>query len=94
MNVLVEIVNELGGEIEDDIRIKFLFHCSCMIERVIKNQPLPYNNLKIQKKTCDKLFHIVKKHFELVEEVFGVNIPDTELAYVVEMLDTHYDTDE
>lgn len=92
MSVLMEIANELGRDVEDDIRIKFLFHCSCMIERAIKNQPLPYNDLEIQKKNCAKLFNIVKKHFETLEEVFGASIPDTELAYVVEMLDTHCDT--
>ena len=35
MSVLMEIANELGRDVEDDIRIKFLFHCSCMIERTV-----------------------------------------------------------
>ncbi len=92
LGVLEKTVMEFDEIIDDDITIKFLFHCSCMIERIIKNQPLPYKNLKNQKKIRDKVFRTVKKHFESVEEVFGIEIPDTELAYVVEMLDTHFDT--
>jgi transcriptional regulatory protein LevR len=38
------------------------------------------------------VFEVLRKHFELIEEVFGINIPDAELAYVVEMFDTHFDT--
>ena len=88
--VLEKIVLEFNETTDDDILIKFLFHCPCMIERVIRNQPLPYKNLKNQKKTCNKVFKVVKHHFETIEEIFGINIPDTELAYIVEMFNTHF----
>ncbi|HHW02544.1 MAG TPA: sigma 54-interacting transcriptional regulator [Thermoanaerobacterales bacterium] len=91
-DVLEKILAEFGERIDEDITIKFLFHCSCMVERIIKGEPLPYNNLEELKKERNNVFAVLKKHFELIEEVFGINIPDAELAYVVEMLDTHFDT--
>lgn len=91
-DVLEKILAEFGEKIDDDITIKFLFHCSCMVERVIKGESLPYNNLEELKKVRNNVFEVLRKHFELIEEVFGINIPDAELAYVVEMLDTHFDT--
>ncbi|MDI3311418.1 MAG: PRD domain-containing protein, partial [Thermoanaerobacterium sp.] len=82
----------INGNYDDEILVKFLFHCSCMIERVIQDQSLPYEDLDFLKKTHHKLFLVIKKHFEVVEEVFGINIPDSELAYVVEIISTHFNT--
>ncbi|SHE86651.1 Transcriptional regulator containing an AAA-type ATPase domain and a DNA-binding domain [Thermoanaerobacter uzonensis DSM 18761] len=90
--VLNEILLDINGNYDDEILVKFLFHCSCMIERVIQYQSLPYEDLDFLKKTHHKLFLVIKKHFEVVEEVFGINIPDSELAYVVEIISTHFNT--
>lgn len=90
--VLNEILLDINGNYDDEILVKFLFHCSCMIERVIQDQSLPYEDLDFLKKTHHKLFLVIKKHFEVVEEVFGINIPDSELAYVVEIISTHFNT--
>lgn len=90
--VLNEILLDINGNYDDEILVKFLFHCSCMIERVIQNQSLPYKDLDFLKKTHHKLFLVIKKHFEVVEEVFGINVPDSELAYVVEIISTHFNT--
>ncbi|MDI3480672.1 MAG: hypothetical protein PWQ97_327 [Tepidanaerobacteraceae bacterium] len=91
-DVLQKILADFGEKLDDDITIKFLFHCSCMVERLIKGEPLFYSNLEELKKARSNVFAVLRKHFELIEEVFGINIPDAELAYVVEMFDTHYDT--
>ncbi|TCW32002.1 PRD domain-containing protein [Thermohydrogenium kirishiense] len=63
-----------------------------MIERVIKGESLPYINLNQIKSSQNKMFNMIKKHFEIVEEVFGITIPDTELAYIIEMIDTNFGT--
>lgn len=88
--VLEEIVAACAGVIDESIRIKFLFHCSCMIERIIRNEPLPYKNFLHIKETKESLFTMIKANFNLIEESFGISIPDTELAYIVEMIDTHF----
>jgi len=88
--VLDNIALAYDKKIDDAMYIKFLFHCSCMIERVIRNEPLPYKNFSLIESTKEKLFNVIKENFTLVEEVFGIHLPNTELAYIVEMIDTNF----
>lgn len=85
-----DIMKTYHQAIDDTISLKFFFHCACMLERVIRKEPLPYNNFDLIKQEKSELFQIVKERFTLAEEVFGVSIPDTELAYIVEMLLLHF----
>jgi transcriptional regulator with AAA-type ATPase domain/transcriptional regulatory protein LevR len=89
--VLETITSDCNAIVDESIRIKFLFHCSCMIERIIRNEPLPYNNFLHIKELKKFLFNIIRANFNIVEEAFGIDIPDTELAYIVEMIDAHFD---
>jgi transcriptional regulatory protein LevR len=61
-----------------------------MIERIIRNEPLPYTNFLHIKESKESLFKTIKDTFIIVEEAFGIEIPNTELAYVVEMMDGHF----
>lgn len=88
--VLENIASAYNKKIDDAMYIKFLFHCSCMIERVIRNDPLPYKKFSVIKSTKEKLFNVIKSNFILVEDVFGIHIPNTELAYIVEMVDINF----
>lgn len=88
--VLDQILNRIAAkqnkQVDDIIHLKFLFHCACMIERSIRKEPLPYNNFAQIVQAHPALFSLVQTEFELVEEVFGIKIEETELAYIVEML--------
>lgn len=88
--VLNGILTEQEWEADDSLRLKFFFHCACMIERVLRKEPLPYKKMGNIKKAYRALFDTVQTHFALAEEIFGVRIPDMELAYVVEMFHIHY----
>lgn len=88
--VLESIADACNAVSDESISIKFLFHCSCMIERIIKNEPLPYNNFLHVKEVKASVFEMIKTKFNVVEEAFGIEIPDTELAYIVEMVDAHF----
>lgn len=90
--VLGNIVKAFGVVIDDSLSIKFLFHCTSMLERVIRNEPLPYTNFVHVKKERPELFQCIRDNFILAEEVFGVSIPDTELAYIVEMMEVYVHT--
>ncbi|MEG1003635.1 MAG: sigma 54-interacting transcriptional regulator [Clostridium sp.] len=95
-NLLESVIMNIGADCKKNIDeisyIKFLFHCSCMIERVIRKEPLPYNNLLCNKIKKDQLFLVVKERFSTVEEIFGITVPDSEFAYIVEMLDISFNT--
>lgn len=89
---LERILEDIGEDLNDDMLVKFTFHCSCMIERVLVHEPLPYKNIELVEMHNRILLNILKKHFTLAGEVFGVTIPDTEIAYVAKIFDTHLDT--
>ncbi|MGJ7045133.1 sigma-54-dependent transcriptional regulator [Thermoanaerobacterium thermosulfurigenes] len=90
--ILNDILNEKDKKVEDEIWIKFLFHCACLIERGIRKDYLPNNDLDVIKSRKNGSFQLIKKHFEAVENLFGIEIPDSEYAYVAEMIDTYIDT--
>lgn len=90
--ILNDILNEKDKKVEDEIWIKFLFHCACLIERAIRKDYLPNSDLDVIKNRNNGSFQLIKKHFEAVENLFGIEIPDSEYAYVAEMIDTYIDT--
>lgn len=77
----------------DGLRIKFIFHSASMIERVMMDDFLPYKNLAELIKEQNILFNLIKKQFKAVEEQYFIQIPDTELAYIVEIFNTHFSID-
>lgn len=83
----IKILVDLKEKPNDALEIKFIFHSICMIERVIRNETLSYNNLTNIKETKRSLFNIIKNDFETVENVFNITIPDNEFAYIVEIID-------
>jgi transcriptional regulatory protein LevR/transcriptional regulator with AAA-type ATPase domain len=72
-----------------ELKIKYIFHNSCMLERVIKGEKLPYKNIDSLKNTKRELYSIIKKAMTVLEENFGVEIPDTEIGYIMDLVDTH-----
>ncbi len=69
--------------ISESFFVKFIFHSICMLERVIRKESLPYKNV-YKKKTLD-LFYIMRENFIILEENYGISIPDTEIAYIVDL---------
>ncbi len=92
IEALDNILRDCDVTIDDEIKIKFLFHCSCMIERTIRNENLSYSNFKNTAKENEIIFNLIKQYFIVIEQAFGIEIPDSEFAYVVEMFNTHFDT--
>jgi transcriptional regulator with AAA-type ATPase domain/transcriptional regulatory protein LevR len=89
--VLDNILENLNKPINNSLNIKFIFHSACMIERVIRKESYHYNDLKVIKKKNPKLFKTIKNNFQIVEETFAISIPDTEIAYIVEIFDLHFE---
>lgn len=82
------IIDELGKEDRDSLRIGFLFHTCTMIERVLTGERLTYNGIEklIEKK--NRLYKTIKNNFTDIEEIFGIEVPDTEIGYIMDLLDT------
>lgn len=73
---------------KSSIRIRFLIHCCSMIERAILKQPLEYGNAKKVIENNQEKYGIVRKAFEIIEDTFSVGIDDTEVAYVLDLINT------
>jgi Transcriptional antiterminator len=85
---LQEIVDRLGIERTNHLKTAFFMHCSCMIERSIRKECLPYKNIEEYIADHQAVYDNLRQAFKNVEETFGMIIPDTELGYVMDMVDT------
>jgi len=91
LNIVLESISgEISENIDEELIVKFVFHCACMIERVIKNDALAYKN--IEKVIDERLesMSMLKSKFKIVEETFNIVIDESELGYVLEIIDTHF----
>ena len=82
---LSQIERELAMPENDDVSIRFMIHSAHMLERLIRGNPLKYDALKAFTKEHYALTAVVERAMRSVGELFGVTIPASELAYLVEM---------
>ena len=85
LGALDHILQELGLAYSDEIAVKFVFHCSHMLERILRSDSLKYPQLKQFLAEHRRLFAVLEQQMALVGEVFGVFIPDCERAYIAEI---------
>lgn len=75
--------------IDEDIEIGLIMHISCVLERLIHHEQLNSNSRTQEIITRNKrLYQDVKGAFSSLESAFNVNFPDSEIAYILELL-TH-----
>lgn len=87
--IIKNIETDCKQEFDYILKIKFFFHCACMLERAVRKEPLPYKNVAIEKEKHTKLYTILKKDFVIAEETFGIEIADTELIYIVGLFEPY-----
>ncbi|MBP3039035.1 sigma 54-interacting transcriptional regulator [Bacillaceae bacterium Marseille-Q3522] len=85
---LEDIVNMLNIEKTDHLKAGFLMHCTCMIERVIRKESLPYKDISACIQEHAEMYKAIKKSLQIAEDTFGMIIPDTEIGYLIDMIDT------
>lgn len=82
---LINVLEHYKQPLTERIFIKYIFHCICMLERIIRKEELPYKNYKKTKKNNKSLFTTIKNSFSSLEEIYGITIPSSELAYITDM---------
>ncbi len=80
------ILKELDIIKSNEIAVKFIFHGSHMLERLISGDSLKYDGLKAFVNQNSELIAIIERHMNYISEVFGVSIPASELAYLAEIV--------
>lgn len=86
---------ELSGRIRlsNAKKLALYVHVSCLIERLIRNVPIEtyegYDELyQCQKERLER----IKQAFSVIERVYSVTIPDSELAYIFDIVYKNTDT--
>lgn len=83
--VLMQIYEDLGLNYTNEISIRFIFHSAFMIERVIRKEPLIYKNTNSIISSHREVYTAIDRNMELVNDVFGISIPSSEIARLSEI---------
>lgn len=70
------------------IHLRFQLHNCCLIERGILRQYLSYEGTEERINKNPELTHSVREAMRIIEDAFNIEIPDTEISYVLDMIDT------
>lgn len=84
-NILLNIINDLSIPYSDDLLIKFLFHTTFALERCIRKEPYTYPKARYLIKEHSKLFNVIDKNFKVINEIFAVQIPTSEIGFIIEI---------
>ncbi|MFQ7539635.1 MAG: PRD domain-containing protein, partial [Clostridium sp.] len=76
---------DLGLNYTNDISIRFIFHSAFMIERVIRREPLSYKNTNSIISTSRDVYTAIDRNMELINDLFGISIPSSEIARLSEI---------
>lgn len=74
--------------LKKDLKIKFRYviHVSCMAERLIQNNVFMNSQTEQLKHSTGRVFTDTKEILQELDSLIGIEVPDSEVAYVVELL--------
>ncbi|MBM7709250.1 sigma 54-interacting transcriptional regulator [Enterococcus lemanii] len=88
-NVLSKLENDLAIEVSDEFLLKFIFHNGCMLEKVLTEKGVP-SQKSLSSAPKDLVYLKVQEVYQIVEEYFGISLPEEELNNIVDMLRYEY----
>lgn len=71
------------------VRLNYILHCSCMIERILSHQALCYDHLEERLSKSPEQVKLLRAALRGIEEIYCIKVPDTELAYLLDLIDTY-----
>ena len=84
---LIQLEERWQQTIQNDRKLAVYVHVSCLIERLIRNEPIEnYNGAEQLKQYQRTVLQELKEAFSVIEKVYSVNIPESELFYVYDVL--------
>ncbi len=82
------LTRAFGTQLSEGTYLRFIIHCGCMIERLFKGNVLPCNEVDEIIGRNRRLYEELKRAMVTMEDTYGLEIPDNELAYILELLET------
>lgn len=67
------------------VTIAFLYHCSFMIERILRNQEVHYQEAENVIRENRDLYQKIRAAIPVLEEAFIITIPDSEVAALIDL---------
>lgn len=86
---------ELAGRLQlsNAKKLALYVHVSCLIERLIRNVPIETYEGYLELYQCQKEpLETIKKAFSVIERDYSVTIPDSEIAYIFDIVYRNADT--
>lgn len=83
--VLAKIIKNLDITYTDILAIRFISHTAYMCERVIRGDQLGHKKINEFINQNGKYLHIIENHFSIINDAFGIIIPQSELIYLTEL---------
>lgn len=73
--------------ITNNRKIALYVHVSCLIERLIRNAPIEDQSPLVKLTKCQKdTLREIKNAFSVIEKTYSVDVPDSELIYIYDIL--------
>lgn len=79
-----------GEKLSNVTRMSLYVHVSCLIERLIRNEPITsYDNKLLDDTNSQKKFSQIKSAFSVIENKYSVKIPDSEYGYIFDIISSN-----
>ena len=69
-----------------ELQVRYVVHAACMFERILQGEILPHKQAEIMKERFPEEFEQIRRALFEAEQMMRVTVPDSELAYLVEMI--------
>lgn len=88
-DALVTILDTLHMPQNDSLSIRFTVHAAFTIERAIRGESLPYKKAAEYLRAHHELALKIRQGLIAIQNLYNIQIPDNELAYIVEIFDDY-----
>lgn len=87
-----EIIKKIDCDDMNRKKLTYIIHIANMVERILKRESFQFDvDLKKFEKN-QELYDIIANSLKDIQEYFKISVPDTEMIYLLEMLDTQEDS--
>ncbi len=81
--------------IRNNTSVGLYVHICCMVERLVMRQPLNnYANVEVFRKEHQRFISCIRQAFKEAEQYYGVQIPDDEIGYIYDYIQSGVESDE
>ncbi|WP_421617756.1 sigma 54-interacting transcriptional regulator [Brevibacillus sp. TJ4] len=78
---------ELGMVFSNSVKISLYVHICCLVERLVKNEPIhTYEDLATFEKCHNTFIQVVRRSFSVIENMYSVTIPVAEIGFIYDII--------